>query len=483
MSHLKPVAAGVAAALEESWGWSQEAEQALLGALLIDALAFKRVHGIVRAGDFYIGGHREIFRTIAALDECGQAADLVTVHEHLAAKDSEDYRASGGIAYLGALAQNTPSALNVHRYAELVAERAQRRRLDGFGQALSRSARGEPGKAVAELLGQARADLERLSDRSIGAQRLHALDVEELLALAVPELEPLLVPWLFQKNLAMVHAKRGVGKTHFALAVAFAVAAGGRFLDYAAPRGRGVLYVDGEMPLQIMQKRLRELASSYGEVPKLLRFITPDLQGRPMPDLATTAGQAEIDAFVREETELVVIDNLSCLVRSGGAENESESWGAVSEWALKHRRAGRAVLFIHHSGKSGAQRGTSKREDLLDTVINLRRPQEYVEADGAVFEVHFEKARSLTGEDIAPIEAKLEQLPGGGYCWTWTSAASRLQDRIRALWDGGGPSYTIADVMREAPCSKSHAHKTLEAAWRAGELKREYPQRRRKETK
>ena len=60
-----------------------------------------------------------------------------------------------------------------------------------------------------------------------------------------------------------------------------------------------------------------------------------------------------------------------------GRENEAEGWLPVQDWALGHRRAGRSVLFIHHAGKGGLQRGTSRREDVLDTVIGLRRPTDY----------------------------------------------------------------------------------------------------------
>jgi len=305
---------------------------------------------------------------------------------------------------------------------------------------------------------------------------LVACTMHQLINVDLPELEPLLEPWLFEKNLAMIHAKRGVGKTFLTLAVAYAVASGTSFLGWSAPKPRGVIYIDGEMPAQLMQSRLRELASAHGEIPDLLRIITPDLQDAPMPDLATYSGQAAIDELVTSDTRLIVVDNLSCLVRSGGAENESESWRTVSEWALAHRRAGRAVLFVHHSGKSGAQRGTSKREDLLDVVIGLRRPPEYVESEGAVFEIVFEKSRSVTGEAIDAIEAKLNTLPSGSQNWTWRAVDGLNQERMRKLWDGGG--LTIIDIAREVDVHKSTVARCLKSAMDAGQLQRPYPSRR-----
>ena len=65
------------------------------------------------------------------------------------------------------------------------------------------------------------------------------------------------------------------------------------------------------------------------------------------------------------------------------------------------------MLFIHHAGKSGTQRGTSRKEDVLDTVIGLRRPPDYSADQGCRFELHFEKSRGFHGCDAEPFEARL----------------------------------------------------------------------------
>ena len=115
-----------------------------------------------------------------------------------------------------------------------------------------------------------------------------------------------------------------------------------------------------------------------------------------MPDLSTLEGQTAVNAMLTPETALIVVDNISCLCRSG-RENEAESWLPVQGWALRQRAAGRAVLFIHHSGKNGEQRGASKREDILDTVIKLKRPVDYEPSQGAVFELIFRKGAASQG--------------------------------------------------------------------------------------
>src|SRR2546421_7782200 len=101
---------------------SVEAEQSLLGALLLDNQAFDRVADLVTAEDFYRDDHRRIWRHVSKLIEVNRPADVVTVSESIDA--SEDKDKTGGAAYLGALAQNTPCALNIRRYAELVGDRS-----------------------------------------------------------------------------------------------------------------------------------------------------------------------------------------------------------------------------------------------------------------------------------------------------------------------------------------------------------------------
>src|SRR3954454_23937656 len=89
---------------------SVEAEQSLLGALLIDNQAFDRVADLVAAEDFYRDDHRRIWRHIVRLIDASRPADVVTIAESIDA--SEDKHKTGGAGYLAALAQNTPSSIN-----------------------------------------------------------------------------------------------------------------------------------------------------------------------------------------------------------------------------------------------------------------------------------------------------------------------------------------------------------------------------------
>jgi replicative DNA helicase len=141
---------------------SVEAEQSLLGALLIDNQAFDRVADLVVAEDFYRDDHRRIWRHIARLVEATRPADVVTVSESMEA--SEDKDKTGGAAYLAALAQNTPSALNVRRYAELVRERSVQRRLAQVATEIAESALAPTGKDVGLLLDEAESRIFQIAE-------------------------------------------------------------------------------------------------------------------------------------------------------------------------------------------------------------------------------------------------------------------------------------------------------------------------------
>ncbi|OFZ89983.1 MAG: replicative DNA helicase [Betaproteobacteria bacterium RBG_16_66_20] len=132
---------------------SVEAEQSLLGGLLLDNQAFDKIADLVAADDFYRDDHRRIYRHIARLIEQAKPADVVTVAESVEA--SEDKDRAGGPAYLGSLAQNTPSALNIRRYAELVRERSVQRRLAQVATEIAESALSPSGKEVGQLLDEA----------------------------------------------------------------------------------------------------------------------------------------------------------------------------------------------------------------------------------------------------------------------------------------------------------------------------------------
>ena len=293
----------------------------------------------------------------------------------------------------------------------------------------------------------------------------HAIGVtlSELLAMDLPPRENILNPWLPKGGLCMVYAKRGIGKTYFALEVAMAVAYGGEFLSFKAIKPAKVVYIDGEMPANTMQQRLAVIERRMIPNPYMIEplIITPDFQDAFMPDLSTQEGQDSIAKHV-EEADLIIVDNISTLC-GFGKENEAESWLPSQQWGLSQRKKGKTILFIHHAGKNGSQRGTSKREDILDTVITLKQPKDYEPNSGACFEIHYEKARGMVGDDVNPM---LCQLTEKG--WEYSSLEDSNYQRVVSLFNEG---VLQKDIPDEIGLSKGQVSKLLKQARGLGDVK------------
>jgi replicative DNA helicase len=142
---------------------SIEAEQSLLGALLLDNGAFDKIADLVSAEDFYRDDHRRIYRHIVKLIDETRPADVVTIGDSIAS--SEDKERTGGPAYLAGLAQNTPSALNIRRYAEIVREKSVQRRLAHVATEIAESALVPSGKEVGQLLDEAEARIMEVGEK------------------------------------------------------------------------------------------------------------------------------------------------------------------------------------------------------------------------------------------------------------------------------------------------------------------------------
>ncbi len=134
---------------------SVEAEQSVLGGLLLENHAWERVADLINEQDFYRADHRLIWRQITRLVDDNKPADVVTVAEALESRDQLDE--AGGLAYLAALAQNTPSAANIRRYAEIVRERAVLRKLAEVGGEIAESAYNTAGRPAGQILDEAEA--------------------------------------------------------------------------------------------------------------------------------------------------------------------------------------------------------------------------------------------------------------------------------------------------------------------------------------
>jgi len=132
---------------------SVEAEQSVLGGLLLEASALDKIADLMTDDDFYRHEHRLIYRQIVRLSEMAKPVDVITVAEALEIAGELDK--VGGLPYLGSLAQNVPSAANIRRYGEIVRERSIMRKLVEVGTDISSSAYNPVGRDAAQLLDEA----------------------------------------------------------------------------------------------------------------------------------------------------------------------------------------------------------------------------------------------------------------------------------------------------------------------------------------
>lgn len=132
---------------------SVEAEQSILGGLMLDNSGWDRIADLVHGGDFYRRDHQLIFEAIGALSEKSVPSDAVTVSEHLEKCSQLDD--AGGLAYIASLVRDTPSAANIKAYAEIVRERSMLRELIRVGGEIAGSAHANDGRGAADLVDEA----------------------------------------------------------------------------------------------------------------------------------------------------------------------------------------------------------------------------------------------------------------------------------------------------------------------------------------
>ena len=220
---------------------SNEAEQSVLGGLLIDNTAWDRAGDQVTQSDFYRYEHREIFGAISALIAGSKPADVITVYEQL--QNNGKAEACGGLSYLNALAQSVPSAANLRRYAEIVRERAILRKLISASDEIATNAFNPQGRAVSQILDEAEGKIFKIGEEGsrnkqgfIGMDKLVVQLIDRVNELAENGAEEVtgvrtgfydldrMTAGLQKGDLIVLAARPSMGKTAFALNMAENVA-------------------------------------------------------------------------------------------------------------------------------------------------------------------------------------------------------------------------------------------------------------------
>jgi len=220
---------------------SVEAEQSVLGGLLLDNLAWDRAADLLSESDFYRYEHRLIYTAIASLVQASRPADVITVFEKLQGIGREGD--AGGLVYLNALAQSVPSAANLRRYAEIVRERAILRKLVAASDEIATAAFNPQGRAVTQVLDEAEGKILRIGEEG-SRQRSGFQGIDGLVAQLIDRVNELhdhgaedvtgvrtgyydldrLTAGLQRGDLLILAARPSMGKTALALNIAEHVA-------------------------------------------------------------------------------------------------------------------------------------------------------------------------------------------------------------------------------------------------------------------
>lgn len=234
----------------------------------------------------------------------------------------------------------------------------------------------------------------------------------------------LLGDWFCEGDLGFVFAFRGVGKTWLALAIAQALSIGGKLGDWQALAPVKVLYADGEMPPDLMRARCEGLQASNANLEFLNHEILFDRTGKTLNITNREVQQAITGRCVNSRAKVLILDNLSTLA-SGMKENEADAWELVNNWLLDLRRRKIAVVIVHHAGRSGEMRGTSKREDNVFWIYRARRHEEECDRQTrGAFHLAFHEGeprsrRAKARQRTFPCKSHRERSAGANHCLPW----------------------------------------------------------------
>ena len=365
---------------------SLEAEQAVLGGLMLDNSTWDQIADRLDESDFYRGDHRLIFRAIRRLSETGKPFDLLTLAEWL--EDNNQLQDAGGFAYLGVLVRDTLSAANVRAYGDIIRERAIRRDLIRIATEVADSAYDPKGRDCKQLLDDAEKSVFAIAEQGMRAQQGFS-NMKELLARTVERIDILFhhdnpitgIPtgWpdfddrtagLQRGDLIVIAGRPSMGKTAFAMNIA----------EFAAIQGRvPVAVFSMEMPGESLIMRL---ISSLGRIdqhkvrtgrlededwPRITSAVTMLSNSRLFIDDSSNLSPNELRARARRlhrqegQLGLIVVDYLQLMQVPGTNENRATEVSEISR-ALKSlaKELSVPVLALSQLNRTLEQRGDKR---------------------------------------------------------------------------------------------------------------------------
>lgn len=333
---------------------SIEAEQSVLGGLMLDNRAWEQIADRMSEEDFYRKEHRLIFRSIASLEAADKPFDVVTLSEEL--EKTHELNDAGGLVYLGRLAKETPSAANIRAYADIVRERSVLRQLIEIGTDIAGSAYNPEGRESKELLDEAERKVYQIAEQGtrtgngfVGIKKLLTKTVEQIDYLFEQEGHITGVPTGFSEfddmttglqkgDLVIVAGRPSMGKTTFAMNMAENAAIASKV---------PVAVFSMEMPAESLAMRM---ISSLGRIdqhhlrtgqltdddwPRITSAVSILSEAKVFVDDTPALSPTELRARARRLKRehglgMIVIDYLQLMQIAGGGENRATEISEIS---------------------------------------------------------------------------------------------------------------------------------------------------------
>lgn len=333
---------------------SIDAEQSILGGLLINNESWDNIVSIINEEDFYRRDHRLIFTEIRNQIEKGQPCDVVTLSERLESLNTLDD--VGGLAYLGSLVNNTPSASNIRAYSEIVRERSVLRQLIHIGNEIADSAFNTEGRKSDDILEAAEKTVFEISDKGANAGN-DFKGMTDLLKKTVDRIDELyqnggtftgiptgftdfdaMTSGLQPADLVIIAGRPSMGKTSYAMNIAENAAIGA---------GVGVAVFSMEMPAEsltlrmlsslgrINQTKVRSGQLDEDDWPRLTSAVSilneANIFIDDTPALSPTEMRARIRRLKRKHNiGLIIVDYLQLMQIKGSSENRVNEISEIS---------------------------------------------------------------------------------------------------------------------------------------------------------
>ena len=450
----------------------EEAEKCVLGTLLTGSEAIEELKDGIDPCLFFAPASRIILAAILEMHAANAPIDIIVLGQRL--RDAGQLENAGGAAHVTQLATTYNKTIDIAQYEisrlrELYALRQLRELSTKLGKTSSSSDATELITEADSLLHPLKAYASGSTNSAVSwdcAIGRAVVSSTEITKLHLKPRAPLLADWLCAGDLGMVYAYRGVGKTWLALLIAKALSEGSQIGPWTAHRKTKVLYVDGEMPIELMRNRDQGLTRGEGEIDFLNHEVLFDRTQKVINITSLNVQSAITGYCLKKGVEVVILDNLSTLA-SGMKENDASDWEQVNNWLLQFRRHRIAVILVHHAGRNGEARGTSKREDATFWVITLDDAKKQGDNKcGARFISRFTKPSRNTQEEVPAYEWNVVTDMETGEITTTYKPAQSLDVFRRCIEEGVTDCSQIAGDMKVSPSTVSRmAQKGINEGW------------------